>query len=394
MTKAPLRDAVRLASAAAALVVGLAACGLTLVGQPTTTHMMTLRTPRHSVLVVIVDRSSPGAFQLTATLLTQTARAGERVIILDERNGALLASSVAPAPPSQAAPEPPAPLPAHPTAFQKARYQKAVRAYLERLTQVRQALRRRAQVGLNAWARQLTARAGTRGRTPAPDSAGLSVALGQTAAALASLRQSGDGSGIPTTIAVIGADPVLASAMPAVPASLAGSTVVVAGFQGTTNQEAAWQADLDQAGAVRTVVLTPATGNQLGTAVQQGLDGAVADTLTSVLFGPGQYTLAPAALPQLRTLLHLLTVTYPGSTASIDGYTDDLPVPGGNMQLSQRRAQVVLNWLLANHVAASRLQVAGYGDTDPVALNTPSGQPLNRRVVVVIDPTTGQPGLS
>lgn len=392
MTKAPLRDAARLASAAAAVVVGLAACGPTLAGRSATTHIMTLRAARPSVLVVIVDRSSPAALQLTATLLTQTARAGERVIILDEHSGALLASSVAPAPPSQGAPESPAPLPAHPTTFQKARYQKAVRAYMERLTRARQALRRRAQVGLDAWARQLTAWSGTMVRPPVPDSAGLSVALGQTAGALASLRQSGDGSGIPTTIAVIGADLALASAMPAVPGGLAGSTVVVAGFQGTTNQEAAWQADLDQAGAVRTVILTPATGNQLVTVVQQGLDGAMTDTLTSVLFGPGQYTLAPAALPQLRQLLHLMTVTYTGSTASIDGYTDDLPVAGGNMQLSQRRAQAVLSWLVANHVAASRLQAAGYGDTDPVAPNTPTGQRLNRRVVVVIDSTTSQPG--
>jgi outer membrane protein OmpA-like peptidoglycan-associated protein len=138
------------------------------------------------------------------------------------------------------------------------------------------------------------------------------------------------------------------------------------------------------------VILTPATDNQLGPTVQQGLDGAVADTLTSVLFGLGQFTLEPAALPQLRKLLHLLTVTYPTATASIDGYTDDLPAPGGNLQLSERRAQEVLSWLLANNVAAGRLQAAGYGDTDRVAPNTPSGQPLNRRVVVIIDPAVGR----
>jgi outer membrane protein OmpA-like peptidoglycan-associated protein len=379
--------------AAFGLTVSTAACGLlpapsgTAVGRP-----LTLPYVRPSVLVIIVDRISPAVVQLTSTLLTQSARAEERVIIFDERNGALLASSVAPAAPGQAAPEPPVPLPAHPTTFQEARYQKAIRAYRERLTEAWQTLRRRTRAGLVTWARQLTARVGTIARQPASDSAGLSAALGQTAATLASLRQSGNGSGIPATIAIIGGGPTLASATPTVPASLAGSTVVVAGFQGTRNQEAAWQADLDQAGAVRAVVLTPATSNQLSTVVQQGLDGAVTDTLTSVLFGPGQYTLTAAALPQLRTLLHLMTVTYTGSTASIDGYTDDRPVTGGNMQLSQRRAQTVLNWLVANHVAASRLQAAGYGDTDPVAPNTPSGQPLNRRVVVVIDPGDGQPG--
>jgi len=56
--------------------------------------------------------------------------------------------------------------------------------------------------------------------------------------------------------------------------------------------------------------------------------------------------------------------------------------------LSQRRAQSVKNWLVAHDVPASRLQTVGYGDTDPVAANTATGQPLNRRVIVIIDPVT------
>jgi hypothetical protein len=106
-------------------------------------------------------------------------------------------------------------------------------------------------------------------------------------------------------------------------------------------------------------------------------------------FGLGSSTLEPAALPQLRRLLHLLTVTYPDATATIDGYTDNLPAPGGNLQLSLRRAQQVFAWLVANKVPASRLQAVGCGDTSPVAPDTPHGQPLNRRVVVIIDPETG-----
>jgi outer membrane protein OmpA-like peptidoglycan-associated protein len=66
--------------------------------------------------------------------------------------------------------------------------------------------------------------------------------------------------------------------------------------------------------------------------------------------------------------------------------TDNLPFPGGNLQLSELRAQEVEDWLIAHGVAADRIETFGSGDTDPVAPNTPSGQPLNRRVVVVIDP--------
>lgn len=35
-----------------------------------------------------------------------------------------------------------------------------------------------------------------------------------------------------------------------------------------------------------------------------------------------------------------------------------------------------------------RLEAFGYGDSDPVAPDAADGQPLNRRVVVVIDPAT------
>jgi outer membrane protein OmpA-like peptidoglycan-associated protein len=187
-------------------------------------------------------------------------------------------------------------------------------------------------------------------------------------------------------IVIVGITGAIARSTPAPLTGLQGSTVVVDDFPGTTDEEFAWQASLVQGGAARAVVLTLGTDDQLISVVRQGLDGAVTDTLTSVLFGLGEYQVRAAALPQLRKLLHLLTVDYPHATASINGYTDSLPVPGGNLRLSRLRAQDVEKWLIAQGVAAGRLQAFGYGDTDPVAPNSPAGQPLNRRVVVVIDP--------
>ena len=212
--------------------------------------------------------------------------------------------------------------------------------------------------------------------------------LGAASSVIASMREAGLPYGTPAVIVVMAVNQA-ATPMPA--AGLQASTVVVNDFPGSTAEQAAWQSSLLQDGAARAVVLTPATGDQLAGVVTQGLDGAITDTLTSVLFARGQYTLQPAALPQLRHLLHLLAVTYPHATATIDGYTDNLPVlgKGGNLLLSLRRAQAVLQWLTAQHVAAGRLQAFGYGDTDPAAPNTSDGQPLNRRVVVVIDPAVG-----
>ena len=166
------------------------------------------------------------------------------------------------------------------------------------------------------------------------------------------MRQAGLPYGTPSVIAVMAAGQA-AAPTPAV--DLQASTVVVNDFPGSTAAQAAWQSSLVQDGAARAVVLTPATSDQLVSVVRQGLDGAITDTLTSVLFARGQYTLQPAALPQLRHLLHLLAVTYPHATATVNGYTDNLPVPGpgGNLLLSRRRAQTILRWLVAHNVAAA-----------------------------------------
>jgi outer membrane protein OmpA-like peptidoglycan-associated protein len=370
---------------AVVLAGGVTACGLMPMTSAGTTGMLTPPAPRSSVLVIILDPGSPADMNITSTLLDQSVRAGEHVMVLSDRGGAVFGSSTAPAQPSQRAPEPPAPLPGHPTSFQKARYRKAVHSYQEQLRRAWLSLQNRQRAALDSWARNVAAQVDSRASQPHAGTPDVSAALSEAAADLSSLRQSGVGSAIHEAIAIIGVSSTLA---PSVPANLHGSTVVVDDFPGTGDEEAAWQAALDQAGASRTVVLTPATGNQLGATVRQSLDGAVTDVLTSVLFGLGQYTLEPAALPQLRRLLYLLTVTYPDATASIDGYTDNLPASGGNVELSQHRAEEIFSWLLANKVSASRLEAVGYGDTDPVAPDTSHGQPLNRRVVVIIDPAT------
>lgn len=373
------------AAGALALAASLTSCGLL----PRDSHSqsaiaLTLPAVRPSELIVITDPETPSAMQTVGALLADTARPDEHVAIIDDRGGELLASSVAPAPPDAEAPTPPATLPADPTSFQKARSAQATQQYQQALQQAWRALRYRQQAELTSWMGGVIAQAQSRARQLDGGSPDISTALAAAAADLSSLRQSGYI--VTQTIVICGTSSAAAPSAPSVPASLLGSTVVVSGFPGTGDDEAAWQAALDQGGASRTVILTPATDSQLDATVRQGLDGASTDTLTSVLFGLGSSTLGPAALPQLRRLLRLLTTTDLNATATIDGFTDSLPTVGGNLQLSQRRARAVLTWLAANGVPASRLQAVGFGDTDPVAPNTPDGQPLNRRVVVIIDP--------
>ena len=248
------------------------------------------------------------------------------------------------------------------------------------------ALRRQQQRELATWGKSTVAKAEASPVLHSAQTASIGIDLGVAVSDLSSLRQAGVGYSTPAVIAIIGVDTTTALSAPASPASLESSTVVMDDFPGTTDEEAAWQASLVQGGAARAVILTPATDDQLAPVVEEGLDGFVADTLTSVLFGLGRYQLQAAALPQLRQLRRLLIVEYPHATASIDGYTDSLPAPGGNLLLSQRRAGAVEKWLTAHGVTVGRLQAFGYGDTDPIVPDKPQGQPLNRRVVVVIDP--------
>jgi outer membrane protein OmpA-like peptidoglycan-associated protein len=249
-------------------------------------------------------------------------------------------------------------------------------------------LRSRQQEELAAWARSVIAMVDAEAILQSARNASISTDLSSAASDLFSLRQAGLGYGTGTVIAIMGVDDTVAGFAPMLPSGLRGSSVVVDNFPGNVEEQAAWQSSLEQSGAARVVLLTSVTEDQLVPVVQQGLDGAVTDTLTSVLFALGQYKLKAAALPQMRRLLYLLTVRHPCATVTIDGYTDNLPVRAGNLQLSELRAQEVEDWLVAHGVAAGRLQAFGYGDTDPVAPNTVHGQPLNRRVVVVIDPAT------
>ncbi len=86
---------------------------------------------------------------------------------------------------------------------------------------------------------------------------------------------------------------------------------------------------------------------------------------------------------------------YPDTTAVIEGHTDNVGTEEDNMQLSQQRAQSVVNYLVADHkIAASRLKAVGYGETRPIADNdTGEGKRLNRRIHAIITCATDLEGL-
>lgn len=86
---------------------------------------------------------------------------------------------------------------------------------------------------------------------------------------------------------------------------------------------------------------------------------------------------------------------YPVSTAVIEGHSDNVGQPQHNLDLSQRRAQSVVDYLVSvQHIDASRLQAVGYGETRPIADNaTEEGKRQNRRIDAVIACVTDVQGL-
>jgi len=71
----------------------------------------------------------------------------------------------------------------------------------------------------------------------------------------------------------------------------------------------------------------------------------------------------------------------PGVRISVEGHTDSRGTDEYNEKLSVRRAEAIFRYLVNHGVAPERMEVAGYGESRPVADNaTESGRAQNRRV--------------
>jgi outer membrane protein OmpA-like peptidoglycan-associated protein len=90
-------------------------------------------------------------------------------------------------------------------------------------------------------------------------------------------------------------------------------------------------------------------------------------------------TLRPESLEQVNNIAAILKA-YPNTHVKIGGYTDNTGDPNANMQLSQQRADSVMQQLIALGIAPDRLTAQGFGEQYPIADNsTPEGRARNRR---------------
>jgi len=102
----------------------------------------------------------------------------------------------------------------------------------------------------------------------------------------------------------------------------------------------------------------------------------------AVLFDFDKYRLRPEADEILAPLLASLQAD-PTLNVDIEGHTDWVGSDAYNLRLSQRRAQAVVNWLIAHGIARERMRALGRGEREPIASNqTAAGRQLNRRTEV------------
>jgi len=110
---------------------------------------------------------------------------------------------------------------------------------------------------------------------------------------------------------------------------------------------------------------------------------AIAVNLTGSAFAVGSDQLSAGARQALDEAAQLLR-RYPLEKVVIEGYTDATGGAQANLELSKRRAQAALDYLVdAGELPAERFVVVGYGEERPLASNLlPEGRELNRRVEI------------
>lgn len=107
-----------------------------------------------------------------------------------------------------------------------------------------------------------------------------------------------------------------------------------------------------------------------------------------VTFPTGSDQVDPAFYPALREVANSLNA-HPQSMVRVVGHTDNVGSEAYNRQLSVDRALSVSRILIRYGVSSSRITYSGRGMNEPITSNsTAAGRATNRRVEVVITPTT------
>lgn len=108
-------------------------------------------------------------------------------------------------------------------------------------------------------------------------------------------------------------------------------------------------------------------------------------TTGTIRFDWASANLDRASKPTLDKLAEVSRAC-PNAKIDIEGHTDAEGTPERNRNLSERRAQAVVDYLVGVGIAAQRLRAVGYGETRPIAPNdTAANRARNRRIEFTVD---------
>ncbi len=118
-------------------------------------------------------------------------------------------------------------------------------------------------------------------------------------------------------------------------------------------------------------------------------------TLLDLTFDIDREQLERDDMEKLAVIGTFLT-KYPGTTAVIEGHSDNVGTEEHNLKLSKQRAESVVTYLVdVKHVDRRRLSAVGYGWARPIADNaTDEGKRANRRIDAVVSCVTDLEGLA
>ena len=106
--------------------------------------------------------------------------------------------------------------------------------------------------------------------------------------------------------------------------------------------------------------------------------------MQGIQFETGKAVIKKSSYAILKQIAKVF-IDNPTYQVEIQGHTDNVGNKDMNLQLSEKRANAVRDFLIKEGVDANRMTAVGYGDTRPVASNkTSKGRAQNRRVEFVV----------
>lgn len=125
-------------------------------------------------------------------------------------------------------------------------------------------------------------------------------------------------------------------------------------------------------------------GKPIQVAYSSEITSQVSSKSYQIQFQTGSSTILASSFPVLEEIMKSAIVAE-GLKLGVYGHTDNVGNETSNKNLSEARAASVKNYLLKRGMNPSRIEIAGYGSSQPIASNdTPAGRAQNRRVQIVL----------